>query len=123
MQSVARKYDLYSKAQFSTQVKSLIWDEQSRKWNVTTFNKTKQIVEHFIFDIVYVPYRFIQNVFRDRCIIAYLDRQWTNLSYNTLGISRIFTILEYTKTYTPKRLNSHIHDKTCYLIERIQAFY
>jgi len=54
MQKVARKYDLYSRTQFSTQVTSLIWDEGTQKWNVTTFNKNTQIVEHLIFDIVYV---------------------------------------------------------------------
>jgi len=36
LQTVARKYDLYSKTKFNTTVKCCVWDEVLKKWTVTS---------------------------------------------------------------------------------------
>ena len=39
IRKVARKYELYSKIQFNTTVKSLTWEEDKKKWRVVTVSK------------------------------------------------------------------------------------
>ena len=52
MKKVARKYDLYPHVQNNTEVKSTVWNEASRKWSVTLWNKKSKMQDVFQFDIV-----------------------------------------------------------------------